>query len=51
MVLAVAVLAIFHPALRMGEAMNRTKTSALTEDGELTRPGGVIWLNIIAASS
>jgi hypothetical protein len=51
MVLAVAVLAIFHPALCMGEAMNGTKTSALTEDGELTRPGGVIWLNIIAASS
>jgi hypothetical protein len=41
MVLAVALLAIFHPALCMGEAMNGTKTSALTEDGELTRSEGI----------
>lgn len=41
MVLAVALLAIFHPALCMGEAMNGTKTNTLTEDGGLNRSEGI----------
>jgi hypothetical protein len=46
MVLAVALLAIFHPALCMGDAMNginkNTLTNALTEDRELNRSNGKI---------
>jgi hypothetical protein len=41
MVVAVALLAIFHPALCMGDAMKGTKTNALTQDGELSRSEGI----------
>jgi hypothetical protein len=50
MVLAVALLAIFHPALCMGKAMSRAKTNTLTEDGGLNRSEGIKLLRSLRRS-